>query len=101
MSTRGAWGIKRGHMSSGSIDIKLLDAVKTLLGDIEVYGETYQDKESLVNLEKYEDVLSGLIWELCTKLKYKNSNAYSERAIGKKIENILKNNIHITKTIET
>ena len=80
-------------MTTGSIDIKLLDAVKTLLGDIEVYGETHQDKESLANLEKYEDVLSGLIWELCTKLKYKNSNAYSERAIGKKIENILKNNM--------
>lgn len=80
-------------MSTGSIDIKLLDAVKTLLGDIEVYGETCQDKESLANLEKYEDVLSGLIWELCTKLKYKNSHAYSERIIGEKIENILKNNM--------
>lgn len=89
-------------MSSGSIDIKLLDAVKTLLGDIEVYGETYQDKESLANLEKYEDVLTGLIWELCTKLRYKNSHSYSERIIGEKIENILKNNMQtITDWLET
>ena len=62
-------------MMNGNIEIKLLNAVKTLLGDIEVYGETHQDKESLANLEKYEDVLTGLIWELCTKLKYKNSHA--------------------------
>lgn len=78
---------------NGSIDIKLLDAVKTLLGDIEVHGETHQDKKTLANLEKYEDVLSGLIWELCTKLKYKNSHAWSEQAIAEKIENILKNNM--------
>lgn len=80
-------------MTTASIDIKLLDAVKTLLGDIEVYGETHRDKESLANLEKYEDVLTGLIWELCTKLRYKNSHSYSERIIGEKIENILKNNM--------
>ena len=78
---------------NGNIEIKLLDAVKTLLGDIEVHGETYQDKKSLANLENYEDVLNGLIWELCTKLKYKNSHAWSEQAIGEKIENILKNNM--------
>ncbi len=81
---------------NGSIEIKLLDAVKTLLGDIEAYGETYHDKKSLVNLEKYEDVVSGLIWDLCTKLKYKNSHAWSEQAIGEKAEDILKN---ITQTI--
>lgn len=78
---------------NGNIEIKLLNVVKTLLGDIEVYGETHRDKESLANLEKYEDVLTGLIWELCTKLKYKNSHAYFERIIGEKIENILKNNM--------
>lgn len=75
----------------GNIEIKLLDAVKTLLGDVEVYGETYQDKKSLANLEKYEDVLNGLIQELCTKLEYKNSHAYSKQAIGEKAEVILKN----------
>lgn len=81
---------------NGNIEIKLLDAVKTLLGDVEVYGETYQDKKSLANLEKYEDVLKGLIWELCTKLEYKNSHAWSKQAIGEKAEDILKN---ITLTI--
>jgi len=69
----------------------VIEVVKSLAGDLEIYCESSHDREVLENLDTYEELLTHLCGMIRSMSKRDTDDRGSAREIGKKAERIRQN----------